>query len=125
MEIIGDIWLLRPLWLLLLPVVVAAVIWSRRRKSALIGWSKIMSPDLMQAMEQLGHFHRPQQRNTSIIIGIVLILLIIALSGPAVRHKNAPSFHNLDGVVFVVDLSPSVTLGGGALMMCRRPAFCC
>lgn len=107
----GNFALLRPWWLLALPVL-AGIGWRRGRGGRLAGWTAAMDPSLSRAMERFGRVlpGKPPGRWLPLTLAAVLV---IALSGPALRTSEAPVFRNLDGVVVVMDLSRSVALGGG------------
>lgn len=106
----GGFALLRPWWLLALPAL-APPLWRGARGGRLAGWTEAMDASLARAMRRLGRVlpGRPPARWVPAAIAAALAL---ALAGPAVRNERAPSFHNLDGVVVVLDLSRSVALGG-------------
>ncbi|MEL6100591.1 MAG: VWA domain-containing protein [Pseudomonadota bacterium] len=103
-----DITLLRPFWLLALPLVVSAgwLLWSRR--GGLGDWERVTNPALLQAMAALGRIERAPNRGP-LLAGLSIIgLLALALSGPAIERRDTLSYRNLDGVLFLVDASASV-----------------
>jgi len=103
-----DITLLRPFWLLALPLVVSAgwLLWSRR--GGLGDWERVTNPALLQAMAALGRIERAPNRGP-LLAGLSIIgLLALALSGPAIERRDTLSYRNLDGVLFLVDVSASV-----------------
>lgn len=103
-----DITLLRPFWLLALPLVVSAgwLLWSRR--GGLGDWERVTNPALLQAMAALGRIERAPNRGP-LLAGLSIIgLLAFALSGPAIERRDTLSYRNLDGVLFLVDASASV-----------------
>ncbi len=104
----GPIWLLRPWWLaaLLALLPAAFLLWRRRAEAG--AWARHVDPDLMSAMRQLGHVVSTPATATIVTGLCVAFLAITALSGPAQRDTSAPSFSNLEGIVTVVDMSPSV-----------------
>ncbi len=102
-----DLTLLRPFWLLALPVLWALALWLRRRRGSLGDWGRVADPQLLRALYALGQVAPG-------VVGVpgraalaVAALTVLALAGPAVERRDALSFRNLDGVVFVVDVSPS------------------
>lgn len=107
----GDLALLRPWWLLALPVVLLVARLAERRATTPAGWGAAMDPGLLQAMARLGRV-LPGGRRAGYLPTAILATLGLALAGPALRDRNAPSFRNLDGVVVVFDLSRSMTMGG-------------
>lgn len=104
---------LRPLWLIGLPLVGALGYWALRRRRGIGGWTGFIDRDLMSALTALGHVVRPSARAHPPAAALVAAALCLALGGPAARDPDAPSFRNLDGVVLVMDMSRSLTLGGG------------
>lgn len=105
-----EITLLRPLWLILLPAlaVVAWVFWHRR--GALGDWSRAADPRLIQAMTRLGHVDGAVGRGRVVYLLLAsLLIVILALTGPAIERRDTLSYRNLDGVMFVVDASDSMT----------------
>lgn len=104
-----DLTLLRPLWLLALPVI-AGFGWALwHRQGALGDWSRAADRELLAAMAQMGLTDAAgRQRPLSLVLAAAA-LTVIALAGPAIERRDAQSFRNLDGVLFVVDASSSVT----------------
>lgn len=103
-----DLTLLRPLWLLALPGLALLAVWLRRRRGGLGDWARVADPALLRAMEALGRV-APGSGGVPGLAGLaVAALAALALAGPAVERRDALSFRNLDGVVLVVDVSPSV-----------------
>lgn len=107
----GEVALLRPWWLLALPVILATARLAARRSSVPAGWSAAMDPALLEAMARLGRI-LPGTRQAGHLPTAILATLALALAGPALRDRNAPTFRNLDGLVVVFDLSRSMTAGG-------------
>lgn len=104
-----EITLLRPLWLLVLPVIVAFGWWLMSRRGGLGDWHKATDPGLMQAMAALGRVDPHTGRMAIMGLVAATALCVLALSGPAVERRDTLSYRNLDGVLFVVDTSSSVT----------------
>ena len=105
----GDITLLRPLWLVALPIlmVIAWRLWSRR--GGLGGWDKAGDPALMAAMAALGRVAPAAGQATFLAPISAAAIAIVALAGPAVERRDTLSYRNLDGVLFLIDASDSVT----------------
>ncbi|MEP2028256.1 MAG: VWA domain-containing protein [Paracoccaceae bacterium] len=108
MSWLSDISLLRPFWVLALPVIAALAVWSMRRRAVLGDWGAHIDPHLMDAMRAMGKVDvaskgRARQLHFWIAGGICL-----ALTGPALERGNGQTFRNLDGVIFVVDVSGSM-----------------
>ena len=105
----SGIELLRPLWLLaLLPLAGLAFVLARRRGTA-GDWARVADPALMAAMRALGRVEAPGRGGAAWAAMAAAALVVLALSGPAVERRDAVSFRNLDGVIFVLDASPSMT----------------
>jgi Ca-activated chloride channel family protein len=107
----GDAALLRPWWLLLLPLALVTARIAARRSAWPAGWTAAMDPALLQAMARLGRL-LPGARAGGRLPAVILATLAVALAGPALRDPAAPTFRNLDGMVVVFDLSRSMTTGG-------------
>jgi len=109
MSALYDMALLRPLWLLALPAIILWAVLVRRRHARLGDWDKMIDAHLMQAMETIGRVDRPAAR----LVGQLPIwaagLIVLALAGPALEGGKAQTFRNLNGVVFVIDVSDSMT----------------
>ncbi len=103
--------LLRPWWLMALPAIALPWLWARHG-GQLAGWANAFDPFLLRAMERLDRVlpGRPPGRW---LPALLAVLLTLALAGPAIRNSRVPGFRNLDGIVAIVDLSRSVSLGGG------------
>ncbi|AEI95697.1 vWA domain-containing protein [Roseobacter litoralis] len=101
--------LLRPWWLLGLPVLIAVGWWMYTRRGGLGDWQKATDPALMRAMMALDRVDNSASRAPLLAMLSAVGVTLLALSGPAVERREALSFRNLDGVLFVVDTSASVT----------------
>lgn len=104
-----DITLLRPLWLLALPLVALAGWWLLTRRGGLDDWQRAADPALLRAMAALGRIDGSGSRVPLFAVLAMVTVTVIALSGPAVERRDTLSFRNLDGVLFVLDVSDSVT----------------
>ncbi len=109
----GGIELLRPLWLagvplaLLAGALVAALSRGRGR------WHRVIDADLLGALHRLGHLTEPRCDFAPLALALAGALTALGLAGPATRDPGAPVLRNLDAVMILLDLSPSVTEGGG------------
>ncbi|WP_282062269.1 vWA domain-containing protein [Roseobacter litoralis] len=101
--------LLRPWWLLGLPVLIAVGWWMYTRRGGLGDWQKATDPALMRAMMAVDRVDNSASRAPLLAMLSAVGVTLLALSGPAVERREALSFRNLDGVLFVVDTSASVT----------------
>lgn len=104
-----DMALLRPLWLAALPVILALALLVRRRHAELGEWSRRIDPHLMAAMEGLGRVGRARGSGASLAPVLAAGLVCLGLMGPAVKRGEGESFRNLDGVIYVMDISRSMT----------------
>lgn len=104
--------LLRPGWLLSVPLLLVAGGWLAWRRRGLGAWGRLIGRELLPVLTALGHVLPPQSRTGLLLPGLVALIVALALAGPALPNRQAPSFDNLDGVMILLDLSPSVSLGG-------------
>ncbi len=100
--------LLRPLWLLAVPCLLALAIVLRRRSSGLGDWDRVLDPGLLSAMRALGHVDTAAADRRGKVALCAAAAIALALAGPSFERRDAAAFRNLDGVVFVVDASPSM-----------------
>lgn len=103
--------LLRPLWLAALPLLALAALLMLRRRARIGDWEKVVDPALMAALRALGQVDDAASSREGIAAMAAAALVVLALAGPAVERRDAIAFRNLDGVVFVLDASPSATRG--------------
>ena len=104
-----EVTLLRPFWLAALPLLALVGWWLARRQGGLGDWQRAADPALLRAMAALGRIDGSGSRTQLMAVLVALALLLLALTGPAVERRDTLSFRNLDGVLFVLDASPSVT----------------
>ncbi len=101
---IGHVALLRPWWLLALPVVALLYLLSRPRGGALAGWDKAADPHLLAAMVARGATAAGARLRAPAIL-VTLLVGIVALAGPAVRRQDRDRLRNLDATILVMDVS--------------------
>lgn len=106
----GHVALLRPWWLLALPAVAILLALSKPRGGQLAGWEKAADPRLLAAMVARGAAVGGGFRAPAILI--VLLLGIVALTGPAIQRKDQDRLRNLDATIIVMDVSQDMTGGG-------------
>lgn len=101
--------LLRPEWLLALPLLLALGWHLSRRAGSLGDWERASDPALLRAMAALGQVEG-QGRGTGWLAALMAAgVVVLALSGPAVQRRDTVSFRNLDAAIFVLDASDSAT----------------
>lgn len=105
----AEITLLRPAWLLALPVLLVFGWWLYTRRGGLGDWQRATDPALLRAMAALGRVDKSASGAPLLALLGALGLIVIGLAGPAIERRDTLSFRNLDAVVFVIDASPSVT----------------
>jgi Ca-activated chloride channel family protein len=99
--------LLRPLWLLaLIPVVAVALGLRRRRQDT--GWAAVVDAELLPVLRRLGLLSDRRGDRLALLPLAAAGMLCVALSGPAVERPDAVAFKELDPLILVLDLSPSV-----------------
>lgn len=109
----GSVALLRPLWLLAAPAALLLAWVGARRADELAPWRRIVDPELLPALRRLGYVEDGRGSAAVWLLGTAAIFCTIALAGPATRNADAPAFRNLDVIMLLLDLSPSVTRSGG------------
>lgn len=105
----ADLTLLRPLWLLALPALALLGWWLCMRRGGIGDWTRVADPQLLAALAALGRIDRQAGRGPVLAALAIAGITILAMSGPALERRDTVSFRNLDGVLFVVDTSASVT----------------
>ncbi|QHQ36511.1 vWA domain-containing protein [Algicella marina] len=105
--------LLRPFWLLAIVAIAILAVRLYRRRNRIGDWESVIDPDLMAAMRALGRVETSPRHSANHLPLLAAALTALALTGPALERRDALSFRNLDGVIFVMDVSPSMT--GSAL----------
>ncbi|WP_437881130.1 VWA domain-containing protein [Pseudomonas sp. LRF_L74] len=105
MDVIWPHWL-RPLWLLLLPLLVWLFwrIWHRERRSG--SW-QLLLPAAFQAVLLSGGNQR-QSRLPWIALGLAWLLALLALLGPSWQRIEQPSQKRADPLVIILDLSSTM-----------------
>lgn len=103
--------LLRPAWLMALPLV-ALVLWLRwRRGPDAGGWQAVLSPQMLAGLAALGQVQAAPGWQRLLPFGGALAL-VLGLAGPALPRPDAPVFAQSDAVLIAMDLSASVVRGG-------------
>lgn len=99
--------LLRPWWLLGLPVAALVAFAAVRRTGGVGDWRRAVDAHLLEAIARRGGVVAGKGRG-ALVAAIVCGLIALALIGPAAERSDAASFRNLDTVIVVFDLSRSV-----------------
>lgn len=108
LEALAHFHLLRPwaLWGLIPAVLFLWLLW--RSKNSASQWQKHIDPALLPYLLD-GHNLRSNQRLLT-GLGIIWLLAIIALSGPVWEQRPSPVQRQVDALVLVLDLSPSMVV---------------
>lgn len=101
--------LLRPWWLIVLPLILLALA-MRRRKAG--GWEGIVLPPVMARMRALGMVADGGSRWMGLLPFAAAGVLAVALSGPARMVAGGGALVRADPMILLIDMSPSVA--GGA-----------
>jgi len=105
--------LLRPWWLIAIPIVIALACLAWRRADGFGRWHEVIDPDLLPVLTHLGRVEIGARDYRPVFMALAASLMAIGLAGPSVRNPGAPVFRNMDAIVILMDLSPSVVEGGG------------
>ncbi|ACK51397.1 von Willebrand factor type A [Methylocella silvestris BL2] len=104
----GSFALLRPWWLLALPLAAMAFYAIKTRGGGLGQWERAVDPPLLSAMARRGLL-APGGKSDLAPALWALVVLALALSGPALKRRDADRFRNLDANLILVDLSSEAT----------------
>ena len=105
--------LVRPWWLLALPVLLLAGLVLWRNSRSLGDWSRAIDPALLAALRRRGDVR--EGRSLGVWWPVAAAMgVALALTGPAKLRGDGAAFRNLDGIVIAVDLSPEM-VGSGDL----------
>ncbi|MGM0416199.1 MAG: vWA domain-containing protein, partial [Thermodesulfobacteriota bacterium] len=104
---ITDFHFLRPLWLLVFPVLALLLLWLRRRHAgATRGWAEVCDPHLLPHILVGSGAQRSPRGLLAMLTALALFSL--ALAGPAWERVEQPLFTRTSAVVILLDLSPSM-----------------
>ncbi len=104
---IGGYALLRPWWLLGLPVALAALFVAVRRAGGVGDWRRAVDAHLLDALARRGAVVAGKGSG-AIVAAAAAFLIALALVGPAAERSDANAFRNLDTAIIALDLSKSV-----------------
>lgn len=99
--------LLRPWWLLGLPLAAAVAFTAVKRSGGVGDWRRAVDPHLLDAIARRGGVVAGKGRG-AIVAALLAGLVALALVGPASERSDAATFRNLDTVIVALDLSRSV-----------------
>ncbi|MDR4308846.1 VWA domain-containing protein [Chelatococcus sambhunathii] len=105
-ELLG-LTLLRPWWLLGLPLAIAIAFVAVKRSGGVGDWRRAVDAHLLDAIARRGGVVAGKGRG-ALVAATVSALIALALVGPAVERSDASSFRNLDTMIVLLDLSRSV-----------------
>lgn len=104
----GSLALLRPYWLLILPVFWLFLKSTRTLDNSLGDWPRAIDPPLLNAL--MVKRSATQQETPQRDIVWTVVLIVIALSGPARREATSSQFRNLDAALIVMSASNTTNL---------------
>lgn len=99
--------LLRPWWLLGLPVAALVAFAAVKRSGGVGDWRRAVDAHLLDALAKRGGVVAGKGRG-ALVAAIACALIALALIGPASERSDAATFRNLDTVIVALDLSRSV-----------------
>jgi len=103
----GDFHFVRPEWLLLVPLVVAAAVMLAYRKLGAGSWQNLVDPELAPYV-LTGARVSADRDFRWVTLGVVGVLAVIALAGPAWERIEQPVFRSDQALVVALDLSRSM-----------------
>lgn len=103
MIVMGSLALLRPYWLIIIPVVIIFLKYTRNMDICLGDWPHAIDPPLLNSLIEKRGLSLKGTRDTDIIW--LVILTIVALSGPARRVAESGQFRNLDAAIIMMNVS--------------------
>ena len=126
MIVLGAFAVLRPWWLLALPLAGVLTLLARGQTAGLGDWQRAIDPHLLAALRARGAATGGSGGTLRAAIAAILVV-IVALSGPALRRSQGGGLRNLDATLIVMDLSNDATSGlllrraqGAAQMLLQR-----
>ncbi|WP_372985100.1 VWA domain-containing protein [Marinobacter sp.] len=104
----ADFHFLRPLWLLLLLAVPVLVVILRNAGHGDSGWSRLIPAPLLSPLIRSGGQQNGRGGSPLVPVSLALVILAVALAGPAWREAPTPLKQPGDSLVMVLDLSLSM-----------------
>ncbi|MDH3274470.1 MAG: VWA domain-containing protein [Gammaproteobacteria bacterium] len=102
----ADFHFLRPDWLWVLPLIIAAVILLAYRKLGTGNWQNVVDPALAPFVLSRSAKRRSDYR--WLLLGLGGVIAVIALAGPAWQRIEQPVFRSDQALVLALDLSRSM-----------------
>jgi Ca-activated chloride channel family protein len=106
---LAGVSLLRPFWVLVLPLLVVVGVLALKRAARPGDWQSRIQPEMLTALTALGRVETARTTGKTVLPLVIAGLVVLALTGPAVEKRRAQTFRNLYGVVFVIYVSGSMT----------------
>ena len=107
---LGAFALLRPWWLLALPLAGVLALLARGKNAGMGDWQRAVDPHLLAALRQRGAAAAGSGGTLWAAIAAIIVVGV-ALSGPALRQSAGSGLRNLDATLIVMDLSNDATSG--------------
>lgn len=104
----ADFHFLRPLWLLLLLAIPILPVMFRKARQSDSGWARIIPDRLLRPVITRHGQSSGHSRSPLLVAAAALLVLTIALAGPAWRQVPTPLQQQNDSLVVVLDLSLSM-----------------
>lgn len=106
-----SIYLLRPWWLAVVPIVAVLAYFSAHASAGIGDWRRVIDRELLSALAARGAII-PGISRGRFAASFLASLIACALAGPAVERAESATYRNLDAIVIAIDLSRSVVVGG-------------
>ncbi len=106
-EMIQGFHFLRPWWWLLLPLLLLILWYLRRIRLQSRRWQAVCDAALLPHL-LISESGAGQRRGMLLLVGLVGLLAIIALAGPAWKQLEQPVFRDQSALVLLLDLSRSM-----------------
>lgn len=113
--------LLRPYWLMALPLILVAALWMRKQRRA-GAWSGVIDPQLLPSLRQLGLLSDARHDASAVLPFLAAGALALGLSGPALPRQGVVEYRAMDPLILTMDLSPSVASDDLALAQAKTAA---
>lgn len=118
---LADLHFLRPAWLLLWPLLIAAGLWWRRSRQRRSPWTSQVDAHLLPHL--LATPSRTTHRSRAWLWPLAATLFCLALAGPAWRELPQPQLDREAGLVILLDLSDGMRAGDIAPSRLQRARY--